>query len=355
MYKNNVVLALLFIVIFFPGCKQQEKKVITIKALNPISQSKTERIWRTVHLDTIINLNVPPPIMYEPRKCKVDNNGNIYIMDNQLNAVIQFSSSGKFVRNFGYGRGSGPGEILDPVDFSIDKDGKVYIADNGNFSISVFDSNSVLNRIIKLHQVAAIDKILVLEENKYLVRDINLNSFFKVFDDTGKIIYSFGRELVSSEQETVLPFDVFLCQSEDGFLGTFVRAGYIFGYSSDLKNIFYRETIDKAPFPELNKKSNEGKTIISIDPFSPIVNWDISYSGQKENIFFISPGDFSKREKALVFDAYSAKDGEYLYSFKINRPNNIGGVSSYIIQGNYIYLTAFGENNLICKFKFYIK
>lgn len=355
MYKNIVVLALLFIVMSCLGCKQQDEKVIIIKALNPISQSKSERFWRSVHLDTIINLKVSPPIMYEPGKCKVDNNDNIYVLDNQLNAVIQFSSSGKFVRQFGYGRGSGPGEILDPVDFSIDKDGKVYIADNGNISISVFDSSSVFNRIIKLNHIAGFDKILVLKDDKYIVRVLDLNSFFKVINDTSKILYSFGSELLSSEQETALPFDVFLCSSEDGILGTFVRAGYIFGYSSDFENIFYRETIDRVPFPKLNKKSNEDKTIISIDPFSPVVNWDISYSGQKENIVFISPGDFSKREHALVFDAYSAKDGEYLYSFKINRPNNIGGVSSYIVKGDYIYLTAFGENTLICKFKFYTK
>lgn len=355
MLKNIIILALFSTSFLFLSCKQQEDVIITHKALNPIAQNKSERIWKSVHLDTIINLRIPPPIIYEPGKCKVDNRDNIYVMDQQLNSVIQFSPTGEFIRKFGYGRGSGPGEILNPADFSIGKDGKVYIADNGNFSISVFDSNSVFNRIIKVNHAAGFDKILILEENKYLIRDYDLNSFFKVINDTGKILYSFGRELFSSEQETVLPFDVFLCSGRDGVLGTFVRAGYIFGYSSDLKNIFYRETMDRIRFPELNKKSNVDKTIISIDPFSPVVNWDISYSGQKENIVFISPGDFSKREHALVFDAYSAKDGEYLYSFKINRPNNIGGVSSYIVKGDYIYLTAFGENTLICKFKFYTK
>lgn len=353
MLKRLNILILISALFLSLSCKQQKDEIITLKALKPIAQNKSERIWKSVHLDTLIYLMISPPMMYEPGKCKVDNKDNIYILDNNLNSVIQFSQTGNFIKKFGYGRGSGPGEILYPVDFSIDKDGKVYIADNGNLSISVFDSNAVFKRIIKMNHSASFDKILVLEKNKYLIKDYDLTSFFKVIDDTGKILYSFGRELFLSGQETVLPFDVFLCSSGTGILGTFTRAGYIFGYSSDLKNIFYRETMDRIPFPKLNKKSNADKMIISIDPYSPIVNWDISYSGEKENIVFISPGDFSKREKALVFDAYSAKDGEYLYSFKIDRPNNIVGVSSLIIKGDYIYFTAIGENTLICKFKFY--
>lgn len=350
---NIFLLVFCFIVLFLVNCKQQEEKTAIIKALDPISQNNRERIWVTIHIDTILNLHINPPIMYEPRKCKIDIYGNIYVMDGHLGSVIKFSSKGEFISIFGQGRGSGPGEILNPSDFFIDKQGKVYIADNGNFSISIFNSNSVFERIIKLQQIANIDKFLVLGEFKYLVRDLNFNSFFKVFNDSGKILNSFGKELILSNQETILPYDVFLCSNENSFYGTFVRAGYIFGYSLEGENIFYRETIDKVPFPKVKIKSNKNKSVISIDPYSPIVNWDISFSKHKEKIIYVSPGDFSKRQHALVFDAYSAIDGKYLYSFKINRPNNVSGVTSFIINENYIYLTAIGEeNSLICKFRF---
>lgn len=345
------LLVLCFIILFFVNCKQQEEKTTITKALDPISQSNRERIWVTIRIDTILDLQISPPIMYEPMKCKIDIYGNIYVLDGQLGSVIKFSSKGKFISIFGKGHGSGPGETLNPTDFFIDKQGKVYIADN--FSISIFNSNSVFERRIKLQQVAYIDKFLVLGEYKYLVRDINFNSFFKVFNDSGKIVNSFGKELILSNQETILPYDVFLCSNNNSIYGVFVRAGYIFGYSLEGENIFYRETIDKVPFPKLNVKSNENKSVISIDPFSPIVNWDISFSRYKDNIIYINPGDFSKRQNAIVFDAYSAIDGKYIYSFKINRPNNVFGVSSCIINDNYIYLTAFGEkNSLIYKFRF---
>ena len=57
-----------------------------------------------------------------------------YVTDNNNGRVVQFDSSGNFVRTFG------SGDVSYPVGVAVDPSGNVYVADSGNGRIDKFDS-----------------------------------------------------------------------------------------------------------------------------------------------------------------------------------------------------------------------
>lgn len=59
---------------------------------------------------------------------KIDNLGNIYILDIKLNTVSKFSRDGKFILRFG-NKGSGPGEFEHPQTILLDPLNQIYILD----------------------------------------------------------------------------------------------------------------------------------------------------------------------------------------------------------------------------------
>jgi sugar lactone lactonase YvrE len=73
----------------------------------------------------------------------------IYILDEDQDAVIVFSTSGTYVSTIG-GLGLAPGQLDTPTDILLDN-GELYIADSGNHRIQVFDATTFsLNRILGL-------------------------------------------------------------------------------------------------------------------------------------------------------------------------------------------------------------
>jgi peptidylamidoglycolate lyase len=67
-------------------------------------------------------------------------NGSVYVSDGYRNTrVIEFDSSGQFVREWGQ-PGSGPGQFNVPHGIAVDTGGRVYVADRGNARIQIFDS-----------------------------------------------------------------------------------------------------------------------------------------------------------------------------------------------------------------------
>jgi uncharacterized protein (TIGR03663 family) len=61
----------------------------------------------------------------------------VYVVDTGNERVEVFGPDGSFKRAFG-GKGSGPGQLREPVGVAVGPDGLVYVADSGNARISVF-------------------------------------------------------------------------------------------------------------------------------------------------------------------------------------------------------------------------
>jgi sugar lactone lactonase YvrE len=73
--------------------------------------------------------------------------GNIYVADDALNRVDEYSSGGTFVRSFG-GSGSAPGELEDPHGITLDSSGDVWVADTQNCRVEEYSSSGTFMKAI---------------------------------------------------------------------------------------------------------------------------------------------------------------------------------------------------------------
>ena len=74
---------------------------------------------------------------YGPRGIAVDAKGSVYVVDTGNNRVVRFSSTGQKEVEWG-GKGSDPGQLLEPVGIAFDAAGQVYVSDNGNGRLQIF-------------------------------------------------------------------------------------------------------------------------------------------------------------------------------------------------------------------------
>jgi hypothetical protein len=68
----------------------------------------------------------------------VDSAGDVYVADRDNNRVQRFSPTGMFIRSYGLGQGTGPGQLRSPEDVAVDSSGNVWIADTPNFRVQKF-------------------------------------------------------------------------------------------------------------------------------------------------------------------------------------------------------------------------
>jgi sugar lactone lactonase YvrE len=71
-------------------------------------------------------------------------NGDIFVTDSHRdgknNRVVRFTSSGKFVKEWGR-KGSGPGEMSEPHTIAMDSRGRLFVGDRENNRIQIFDQD----------------------------------------------------------------------------------------------------------------------------------------------------------------------------------------------------------------------
>ena len=100
-----------------------------------------------------------------PRRVAVDAAGNVYVSDLNNNRIDKFSSSGTFLRTWGWGvadgsnafqictsscqagiHGSGAGQLWTPQGIAVDSSGNVYVADWNNARVQEFSSSGAFLR-----------------------------------------------------------------------------------------------------------------------------------------------------------------------------------------------------------------
>jgi sugar lactone lactonase YvrE len=79
------------------------------------------------------------PVLYGARGIAVSPDGAVLVADTGNNRVVRLSSELVLQRAWG-GKGSKPGELLEPTGVALDAGGDVYVADNGNSRLQRFDA-----------------------------------------------------------------------------------------------------------------------------------------------------------------------------------------------------------------------
>lgn len=108
------------------------------------------------------------------------NSDNIFILDSEVNKILIFSNTGKFINQI-IQTGRGPGECMHIVDFIFDSSNKtIEVLDDGNRKVAKFDlSGNLQNEIsLPLSSIVNFDKF---NDNLYIFNTCNSpnNNFFE--------------------------------------------------------------------------------------------------------------------------------------------------------------------------------
>jgi len=287
-------------------------------------QKAGKRIFRDVELRKLFELNYN---LFLPLMVKVDKFGSAYVVDYGDIKVKKFASDGRFIMEFGKGKGQGPGELLNPTDIAIDDSLSLWVCDAYNSNITIFDRGGGVKKILKLNVPAL--RISLLKDGKFIVLKF---TDFEIYDINGRSLLKFTDELIQRRFNNPLFWNAFI--ENDGKFLYFIldQLGYII--CVDLKDgkVKYRvKTIDDLAPPKLifidvngakvTKLKREGNLqflILNINLVDSLIFNHVYASGKKDEL--------------TIVDAYSKSDGSYLYSFKIPEKFKYG-----YFDGRYYY------------------
>jgi len=321
----HLVLGLLLIV----SCNQQKKqgKIKYIPAFSVKEQDNYKRNFKNIEIEETIHYKSNN--IYDPILIRVDDEGNIYLYDLSVQKI-------KMIKNektieFGNGRGEGPKEFSNIVDFRISEN-TVYIADNQLKKISEFKKNGTFvktknfdfsfRRILPLNNKIVLLSSSAISDKYFILLDMNYN-LIKQFGDRIDVNLPPANRFFFSEGV--------LCSDGNNtiFYGFFYH-GLILSFNIQTNKFLYVYTIDKTPIPEI-ETSSDGDFAIA-PKGGPISCLNLSFDNDKLYALSIA-GEGIDKEKYSVFDVYDAKNIKYEYSFKLPAKMHRAIVKNNVIYG----------------------
>eukprot|EP00058_Branchiostoma_floridae_P027689 XP_002613180.1 hypothetical protein BRAFLDRAFT_73101 [Branchiostoma floridae] len=109
----------------------------------------------------------------------VNNDGNIYISDDENHSIFVYDGKGKFLFKFG-SYGTGDGQMNQPRGVCTDTSGNVVVADTGNRRVELFDAKGTFLRHISANMNAPV-AVAVGQHGQLVISDIG-NNAISVFD-----------------------------------------------------------------------------------------------------------------------------------------------------------------------------
>ena len=130
------------------------------------------RLLMTLGKKGVAGDNASRDLFNQPNHVAVAPSGDIYVSDGYQNArVVQFSSSGQFVRIIGGVKGSQPGQLQLPHGVALDSRGRILINDSDNQRVSVFDKDG---RFVETWPYPSRGGIAVASDDTVYISDVNI-------------------------------------------------------------------------------------------------------------------------------------------------------------------------------------
>lgn len=303
-----------------------------VELLVDLNKQKTERKFNkkaVVQLEKIINLEKLQ--IFTPLQVKCDKFGNVYILDFSAPNIVKLSKNGDLILRFGKGKGKGPGELINPTDFSIDNAGNLWVIDPANGRISVFNNEgSVLNNFSLTKNSY---RITVLDNFHYVLIPMNNTRLFLLFYN-GKEINSFGEIISNQLRYSIMLSGIMASDNNNNIYFALDRSSLLLSYDSKGNFRFGVKTIENfEPLPKLETFGNNVRRL-------PSTFTSLSLSIKDNKIYILSRAGFENVEKTSI-DIYKSENGLYLNSFIIPKKINscdISGNNIYAINDTALYI-----------------
>ncbi|MBA4157146.1 MAG: 6-bladed beta-propeller [Gemmatimonadetes bacterium] len=296
----------------------------------PEPSDASGRIWRPAPTGrTLVAGSAEHPLL-NPFKVQVVSDGRIFVLDFGDRSVKEFSATGALVRTYGIGDGRGPGELLNPTDFFVSDRGEVWILDPAQGRIMIFDHEALPLRTIPVG-VPAI-RLMGLPDNSYVLMAAG-EKLFSRYTPAGDLVHSFGQFVEDQlRQGIALQGDIARIGEKDLIYAP-LRAGYIARFSAEGELRYYKETVDRLPYPGVEAMPSGG---VRIAPESrgQVATRSVSVLG--DEVYLLTPGARVDGQRVSVADVYDGRDGSYRYSFRISEE----GTQSIAVTPSDIFMVA---------------
>ena len=146
---------------------------VTDSAAHVVQKFSPEgRLLMTLGKKGVAGDNTSRDLFNQPNHVAIAPNGDIYVSDGYVNArVVQFSSTGQFVRMIGGVKGSQPGQLQLPHGVALDSRGRILINDSDNQRVSVFDKHGTF---VEMWPYPSRGGIAVAADDTVYISDVNV-------------------------------------------------------------------------------------------------------------------------------------------------------------------------------------
>ncbi len=197
-----------------------------------------------------------------PHDIAMDENGEVYVLDQAGHKILVFDSSGKFIRQFGQ-RGQGPSDLFLPISIVLWKD-QVVVSETGNLRIQFMDKTG---KYIKSFRTFRAYQTIVMDKSGLIYGvPVSLGrkkTIVDVLDQTGKLLNSFGKTSQYLSSSTTDCIQLCIDDKEAIYIARTVPA-IIEKYSK--KGKFLRQIKIKYPVIVAKTKIQETKNFPGIVP-----------------------------------------------------------------------------------------
>lgn len=306
-----IVFGLVFILKFFFLNDAEKNKSFNIdestsspKILIPVqSQKSIKRNIKKLNADLLKKINLDDLNILQPYKIYTADSNIIYILDFSVPCVKKLNLETLKITVFGKGKGTGPGELLNPTDFAVDKNKNVWILDGAQNSVLKFDSKGNFLFSIRPNYpvyrvgINSLNKLyLISSSSKYLFHQYNENQFIK----------SFGEIISEQEKFAILLSGKLSVDSNDNLYFTTNRSYLLFSYKPEGEFRFAINTIEGVNLIPDPAAMNKDMIVL------PKKFTNIDINNDANNIFLLNRDGM--KGKSFI-DIYSSQNGLYKYSY----------------------------------------
>lgn len=306
----SVVVAAALLPAFFSGCSNSTADSRQ-EIPQPVEQTATERRFVELPTEVSVRFGVDEDLFY-PEEVRVASNGDVYISIGKAGKIHKYSPSGELLQVFGKGPGSGPGEFNSIRNFGIDPDGRVWANDPRQRRFTIFGPDGELELTFK--PISYVSQIINSVEGPIGYYGFK-SPFFSLIDSDGRVQYEFGTLTESADEVGAgLLFVGYLKSDPSGeyFVYVPMNNGKIVSYDAHGNLRFYRHSLggpvelDVIRGADGNLGYDYERTPLRFQQMALNV-WD--------GVLYIMI--ISDNSEFFFMDAYSANNGDYLYSMKV--------------------------------------
>ncbi len=219
--------------------KQQNLKVKIL--INVKEQNKERELSKKIYAQLERSINLEKLKIYRPSSVKCDRNGYIYILDYSVPEVIKLAENGEIISKFGKGKGKGPGELINPTDYSIDLSGNVFIADPVNGEVIKYNKKG---EVIDLFRpLNSPFRITVFNDSSLALMSNTSHKLFHIYLQK-KELSAFGEICSEQEKNSIVLDGLITSDSKSNLYYTSNRGSLLLSYDIKGKLNFAVRTVD---------------------------------------------------------------------------------------------------------------